>query len=102
MKEDTGIGIEIRMLQQERANATIAIYQDQNEIKEVVHQLENYAEGSWWEAIFGHSSKANSILNYLIHPVVLLIIAAASSLVQVGMCCWTLRLYRKVSFIHAS
>lgn len=90
----------MKMLQQERANATIAIYHDQNVIKEVVHQLEDDVGGSWWEVIFGHSSKANSILNYLIHPVViLLIIAAVSSLVQVGMCCWTRHLYRKVSHL---
>ncbi|XP_073486756.1 uncharacterized protein [Aquarana catesbeiana] len=53
----------MRMLQQERANATIAIYHDQNVIKEVVQQLENDVGGSWWEVILRHSSKANSILN---------------------------------------
>ena len=91
----------MRTLQQERDNATTVIHHDQNEIKERVHQLETDAGGSWWEEIFGHSSKANSILNYLIHPVVvLIIIAAASSLVQVGMCCWTQRLYRKVSQLY--
>ncbi|KAM5171950.1 uncharacterized protein ACMZJ9_004775 [Mantella aurantiaca] len=90
----------LRKLQQERANATIVIYHDQNKIKEVVHQLENDASGYWWEVIFGHSSKANGVLNFLIHPiVVLLILAVVLSLVQMYMCCLTRHLYKKISYL---
>ncbi|KAM5145644.1 uncharacterized protein ACMZJ9_013009 [Mantella aurantiaca] len=90
----------LRKLQQERANATIVIYHDQNKIKEVVHQLENDASGYWWEVIFGHSSKANGVLNFLIHPiVVLLILAVVLSLVQMYMCCLTRHLYKNISYL---
>ncbi|KAM5164250.1 uncharacterized protein ACMZJ9_006760 [Mantella aurantiaca] len=90
----------LRKLQQERANATIVIYHDQNKIKDVVHQLENDAGGYWWEVIFGHSSKASGVLNYMIHPiVVLLILAVVLSLVQIYMCCWTRNLYKKISYL---
>ncbi|XP_073516667.1 uncharacterized protein [Phyllobates terribilis] len=37
-------------LNQEKANATILLHHDQNELKEVTHLLENNAKGYWWES----------------------------------------------------
>ncbi|XP_056421760.1 uncharacterized protein LOC130361985 [Hyla sarda] len=90
----------LKKLQQERANATILIHHDQNELKHITHLLENNAKGYWWEVIFGHSSAANGILNFLIHPiVVLLIVAVVLSLLQIYMCCMTRYLYKKIQVL---
>ncbi|XP_073411835.1 uncharacterized protein [Dendrobates tinctorius] len=76
-------------LNQEKANATILLHHDQNELKEVTHLLENNAKGYWWEVIFGHSNAANGI-------VILLIVSVILILLQVYMCCVTRYLYRKI------
>ncbi|XP_040272097.1 uncharacterized protein LOC120995577 [Bufo bufo] len=87
----------LRKLRQEGANATIVIHHDQKELKHITHLLENNAKGYWWEVIFGHSSAANGILNFLIHPiVVLLIVAVVLSLLQIYMCCMTRYLYKRL------
>ncbi|KAM4045403.1 uncharacterized protein ACNLHF_009232 [Anomaloglossus baeobatrachus] len=87
-------------LNQEKANATILVHHDQNELKEVTHLLENDAKGYWWELIFGHSNAANGILNYLIHPIViLLIVSLILSLLQIYMCCVTRYLYKKIQIL---
>ncbi|KAM4048966.1 LOW QUALITY PROTEIN: uncharacterized protein ACNLHF_026278 [Anomaloglossus baeobatrachus] len=87
-------------LNQENANATILVHHDQNELKEVTHLLENDAKGYWWELIFGYSNAANGILNYLIHPIViLLIVSLILSLLQIYMCCVTRYLYKKIQIL---
>ncbi|CAJ0960127.1 unnamed protein product [Ranitomeya imitator] len=84
-------------LHQEKSNATILLHHDQKELKEDTHLLENNAKGYWWEIIFGHSNAANGILNYLIDPIViLLIVSVILILLQVYMCCVTRYLYRKI------
>ncbi|OCT61375.1 hypothetical protein XELAEV_18047398mg [Xenopus laevis] len=90
----------LKKLQQNQAKATIIIHHDQSELKTVSNLLEGDSKGHWWETLFGHSSQVNTIMNYLIHPViVLLMFSALLTLLQVYMCCVTRFLHKKVTVL---
>ncbi|XP_053789324.1 uncharacterized protein LOC128782859 [Vidua chalybeata] len=76
----------------------VTVHHDITEINRVLQRVKKDASHNWWDALFGWSPTATGIMNTLSHPIIVLLILVAISLIMsILTLIWNWRMLQRVA-----
>lgn len=91
----------LREIKERGQETLLTVHHDAGEIKEILRRVEQDGKHSWWETLLGWSPTATGVLNYMIHPIVILLISVGIVFVlTLVLYLWVWRMFRRLTIMY--